>query len=198
MDVTQSKQKPQDVQGQFEVSRVKSDIPGGSSFTCIEQHYCDKSNQDELVARIGGSGSSSCPSSSSPNINLDNLNNLEKEEVVKVEDLVVVSCKCRSQWCEDCRVGHAVKWREKLRPHVKDWPRCSMVTLTIAPKRMKKMIGTDDPEECYKFLSKKRAVSVLIRQMIRDGVLEDGRFFYAIEFHKRTGQVHWHVKHWPL
>ena len=40
-----------------------------------------------------------------------NLNNLEKDEVVKVEDLVVVSCKCRSQWCEDCRVGHAVKCR---------------------------------------------------------------------------------------
>lgn len=101
--------------------------------------------------------------------------------------VIPIACKCGSQWCPGCRVAHAVMWRERLRPIVRDWERISMITLTLDRKRF------GGAREAYMELQKKRAVSELVRWMVADKVLEDGRFFYAIEFHKNGGWVHWHM-----
>lgn len=103
--------------------------------------------------------------------------------------IAIMACRCRSQFCEECRVGAMVRWREKLRPVVASWERVRMVTLTIDRKRW------NGPQEAYEAIQKKRAVVEFVKKLHRPrvGLLKNREFFYAIEFHKTGGWVHWHV-----
>ena len=117
----------------------------------------------------------------------DYCGNFKEGEETLFRRLVAIPRKCKSQWCKDCRKGHAVTWREKLRPYVKDFPRVSMITLTLDRNLF------SSAKQAYELVqNEKKSIGELVKKMKRDGVIEDGRFFYAIEFHK-DGYVHWHL-----
>ena len=103
--------------------------------------------------------------------------------VTSVAD-VLSPCRCQSQWCEDCRGAHAWAWRDRLRPVVQAWSACTMITLTIDPKKWR------GPEEAYLAIQKKRSVARFVEKLYRRGLIESKEFFYAIEFHK-NGWIHY-------
>lgn len=105
--------------------------------------------------------------------------------VTSVAD-VLSPCRCQSQWCEDCRGAHAWAWRDRLRPVVQSWDACTMITLTIDPKKWR------GPEEAYLAIQKKRSVARFVEKLYRRGLIESKEFFYAIEFHK-NGWIHYHL-----
>ena len=141
------------------------------AYTCIRDDYCGTENRGKCNCR-------ECE-------NKEERKEEENKEVI-TDNLQAVAVRCKCQFCEECAKQLCWKLRDKLRPHVKNWPRVSMITLTIDPKKF------DSPQEAYEFIQGKRGVAELIRKMDRDGFLEDRRFFYAIEFHG-NGWVHWHV-----
>ena len=102
--------------------------------------------------------------------------------------MALVPCRCKSQWCEDCRTKHMVEWREKLRPVIGSWGKGTMITLTIDRKRF------EGPEQAYLEIQAKRAVHEFVKKLHRRGLIETAEFFYAIEFHPSSPEwVHWHL-----
>lgn len=100
--------------------------------------------------------------------------------------LRVCKTKCKSQFCPDCCMAHCVTWREKLRPALKHWNSVMMLTLTLDQTKF------DSPWDALETVGKKRAVSELIKELNRVGLLKSREFTCTIEFHK-NGWPHYHV-----
>ena len=104
--------------------------------------------------------------------------------------IAVVPCRCKSQWCKDCRVSHMVAWRERLRPVVASWAAVRMLTLTIDRSKW------SGAEAAYHGIQKKRSVAEFVRKLNRPRckLAASREFFYAIEFHPNSPEwVHWHL-----
>ena len=111
---------------------------------------------------------------------------LEGKPLPPGTDLLAISCRCKSQFCQQCSLGRMVAIREKLRPIIQKWQSVQLVTLTVDPKAFK------SPLEAWKYVGKKRAISVLMRALRRSGSLCGREWVCALEFHK-SGWPHWHV-----
>ena len=104
---------------------------------------------------------------------------------------VVQPCKCKSQFCERCTMGHCVRWREALRPVLAKWKSPMMLTLTCSGGKF------SSPREAYEYVGKKRKISELVRYLHRNNWLHSKEFVYVIEFHQKKahqGWPHYHLQ----
>lgn len=118
--------------------------------------------------------------------------------------LVVVKCRCKSQFCPDCAMSHCIMWRERLREHLKHWRDCMMFTLSLdrdgklSTSVMSKAIasGGGKPYDCaetgLEFVQRRRAIPKLIAGLAKRGILKNREYTVTLEFHK-SGWPHWHV-----
>ena len=100
--------------------------------------------------------------------------------------LVLCPKKCRSQFCKRCMIGHAVRWREKLRPALKRWRDVSMITLSLDRDQF------DSELDGYLHVGRKRLIAELVRKLDRRGLVYSTEWCYSLEFHK-SGWPHWHL-----
>jgi hypothetical protein len=117
----------------------------------------------------------------------------EEEEVevlrrIPVRKPWVVAKGCRCRWCDNgCGESAGIKIRERLREKIgKEWKSALMLTLTIDPKLFA------SPKDALLYVRGRRAVSELIRGLIRSGHLKHAEYVVVLEFHQ-TGWPHWHV-----
>lgn len=100
---------------------------------------------------------------------------------------VARGCRCRSQFCDRCRMQNCIKYRERLRPAIKQWSCVLMLTFTLDRKLH------IDGEAAYRHVQGKRLIAELMRKLDRLQLVKSRRFVYVIEFHKDGGWPHWHV-----
>lgn len=100
-------------------------------------------------------------------------------------EIVLVKCKCRSQFCPDCMPGLMVSMREKIRPALLKWKSVQMLTMTVSRD------VAEGPREAYEMIQAKRLVAETVRSFFKRGWLHSREFVYVIEFHK-DGWPHWH------
>ncbi|MEL7499273.1 MAG: hypothetical protein AAFN77_16825 [Planctomycetota bacterium] len=112
----------------------------------------------------------------------------QEENTVCTGELSAVSCKCKSQFCGECSLGAAVRWRERLRPVAREFKSALMITFTIDPK------GFKTPEQAWQFVGSNRKLSETVRELDRLKFLHSRRYFWALEFHKKAPHwPHWHM-----
>ena len=98
----------------------------------------------------------------------------------------VVRCACRCRFCTDCAIGIGLSIREKLVPTVSKWRGMLMLSLTVNPNNFQ------SAEEAYRYVTSKRLISRLVRELARCGALKSRKFFSVFEVQK-NGNPHWHV-----
>lgn len=76
--------------------------------------------------------------------------------------------------------------RKRLIPVLEGFRRVQMWTFTVDPKLFK------SPEEAYRYIRKRRAISRTIAKWKELGYLHSGRWFCIVEWQK-NGMPHWHV-----
>lgn len=103
---------------------------------------------------------------------------------IKQGYVIAKGCKCR--YCQDCCTPSGIKLRERLRDQIKDWKACLMVTLTVDPKLF------ENGAEAYHRVRERRALSRLVRSLVKSGHLVSDRYFWVIEF-QQNGSPHWHL-----
>jgi len=98
----------------------------------------------------------------------------------------VVRCSCRCRFCVDCAIGIGLSIREKLVPTVSKWQGMVMLSLTVNPGNF------DSPESAYRYVTSRRLISRLVRELHRCGAIKSRKFFSVFEVQK-NGNPHWHV-----
>ncbi len=98
----------------------------------------------------------------------------------------VVARGCKNRHCADCCEHLGVKLRERVRSVVREWKACLLITLTVDPE------AVGSPLHAMERVRERRALSRLVRSLLKSGHLKSGRYFAAIEFQK-NGHPHWHV-----
>ncbi len=93
---------------------------------------------------------------------------------------------CQSRFCSECTTRLGVELREKVREVVKDWKSPLMWTLTLNPELF------ESARSGFFHVRDVRAISRLVRQLRKDGVLNGRHYFVVIEWHK-NGWPHWHL-----
>lgn len=111
----------------------------------------------------------------------------EGEEEEPGTRLEVISCGCRSWFCERCCKGKGAAKREEVRPVVRTFGGVLLLSLTIDHQGF-----PGGPREAYDYVCQNNCVSRLIRELKRRGLLYSGRFLKVLEFQK-NGFPHWHV-----
>lgn len=112
-----------------------------------------------------------------------------RREGVVVEDRVeVYGCRCRSWGCPDCASAFWSKFYRKIEPHLRDFARPKMLTMTVDPSKFA------SGEEAYRHVQGQG----LIRRFLRLMGFKTG--FAWMEFHKdkesrpdARNWPHWHV-----
>lgn len=109
---------------------------------------------------------------------------------VEGEDLRVFEvspCGCDCWYCPDCCKRKGYRLRAELIPILKTFAGLMMLTLTVDPMLF------PSAREAYLYVRGQRAISRLMRDLHRAGHLHSPRYFYVVEFQKRTEQAHFHV-----
>ena len=105
---------------------------------------------------------------------------------IDVKQGYVVAKGCKGRYCKECCTSSGIKLRERLREQIKDWKSCLMVTLTVDPKLF------ENGQAAYLRVRERRALSRLVRSLVKSGHLVSDRYFWVIEF-QQNGSPHWHV-----
>ncbi len=102
---------------------------------------------------------------------------------------LIVRNGCRSIWCPRCGPGRGAKLRERLltRYFVKGVGRVGFVTLTCSPK----ILG-DELQSQFERVKSQRLVARFVR-LFSKIVGRPVAYFSVMEFHKKSGQVHFHL-----
>ncbi len=99
----------------------------------------------------------------------------------------IVKHRCRCWFCPDCCESMGRRLREKLEPILSTFTAIMMVSFTIDPSLF------PSPRAAYFYLRERRCLSRTIQDMRRRGYLHSKRYFYVLEWQKRTEQTHLHV-----
>ena len=105
---------------------------------------------------------------------------------------------CKSTWCETCSRAKGLEVRNKLKfaltkpTALWESQRPVMLTLTFDQNREGHAKQWESPKECFDYMRKQGMVSRLMRDLNRRGHVNEGRYFWVLEFHK-NGWPHIHV-----
>jgi hypothetical protein len=99
----------------------------------------------------------------------------------------VAKCRCRCWFCPECCRVMGYELRMRLIPVLETFSGLLMVTLTVDPSLF------SDPESAYSYMRERRCIGRTVQDLLRWGHLRSRRYFYVVEWQKRTEQAHFHV-----
>lgn len=94
--------------------------------------------------------------------------------------------RCKCGFCPRCQEVMGWNLRRRVTAALSPWSSVFMLTLTLDPE----LFGS--PEEGYRWVRSSRAVSLLVQDLWRRGLIRSRRFFYVLEWTKK-GWPHWHL-----
>lgn len=95
--------------------------------------------------------------------------------------------RCRCWFCSDCCYSMGIRLRRRLEPILETFSGLLMVTLTVDPSLFA------SPKEAYFYIRERRCIARTVQDLWRRGCLHSRRYFYVVEWQKRTEQAHFHV-----
>jgi len=101
--------------------------------------------------------------------------------------LEIAKCHCRSWFCPDCCKMRGYKLRKKLIPVLETFDGLIMASLTVDPTLF------PDPKSAYFYTMDNRCISVTTQDLHRWNYLKTRRYFYVVEWQKKTEQAHYHI-----
>ncbi len=108
----------------------------------------------------------------------------------------IQACGCKCWFCPDCCLGLGLKLRDRLVEILESFQALQMWTFTIDP------LLFELPELAFGHVRKKRSLSELVRALKKEKYLISKRYFYVLEWQKKTEMPHWHLlletKHLPF
>ena len=99
----------------------------------------------------------------------------------------VSKCNCRCWFCPECCMIEGYKLRGRLIPVLETFDGLIMASLTVDPELF------PDPETAYLYMMDKRCISVTTQDLFRWNHLSTRRYFYVVEWQKKTEQAHFHI-----
>ena len=99
----------------------------------------------------------------------------------------VSKCRCDCWFCPECCEVMGFTLRKRLIPLLKTFKGLMMVTLTIDPKLF------PDPHSAFLYAMDRRCISRTTQDLDRWGYLHTRRYFYVLEWQKKTEMVHFHI-----
>lgn len=99
----------------------------------------------------------------------------------------VSKCNCRCWFCPECCTIEGYKLRGRLIPVLETFDGLIMVSLTVDPDLF------PDPKTAYLYMMDKRCISVTTQDLYRWNHLATRRYFYVVEWQKKTEQAHFHI-----
>ena len=99
----------------------------------------------------------------------------------------VAKCNCRCWFCSECCMTEGYKLRGRLIPVLETFDGLIMASLTIDPQLF------PDPQTTYLYTAKKRCIGRTTQDLDRWGHLNTRRYFYVVEWQKKTEQAHYHI-----
>ena len=99
----------------------------------------------------------------------------------------VTKCRCDCWFCPDCCRVKGYELRANLVPILEDFAGLLMATFTVDPSLF------NTPRAAFDYLRERRCLSRTVQDLRRGGYLGSPRYFYVIEWQRRTEQVHYHV-----
>jgi len=96
-------------------------------------------------------------------------------------------CGCGCWFCGDCCAVKGYKLRARLIPVLESYTSIMMLTFTVDPTLF------DSPLDAYLYMRDERCLSRTMQDLRRAGHLHSKRYFYVVEWQRRTEQVHYHV-----
>src|SRR6185437_9732405 len=102
------------------------------------------------------------------------LSRIQQKDCGNGEFFEVRPCGCKSRFCPRCCVGLGLALRSRLIPVLATFTGRQMWTFTIDPKLFA------SPREAQKYVTSRRCISEVVRQLKRWGYLHTSRFFYVI------------------
>jgi len=108
---------------------------------------------------------------------------------------MIVAKHCNCRYCSTCAARLAGPLRRKLQWAVEQWDSAWMLTLTLNQKPWNARYGdgvVGPAEAAYRYVSKERLISRLVRELRRKGLVASKRWAVVLEFQK-NGFPHWHV-----
>lgn len=116
---------------------------------------------------------------------LEHLHNtVTNEQGAKYE---VAKCNCRCWFCPECCLTQGYKLRGRLIPVLETFDGLIMASLTVDPELF------SDPKTAYLYMMDKRCISVTTQDLFRWNYLKTRRYFYVVEWQKKTEQAHFHI-----
>lgn len=96
-----------------------------------------------------------------------------------------IKCKCGKSWCRVCSVKTVIK---RFYEYVQgwEWQRVRELVLTVDRDKF------ENPEQAYTYLTKKKKIAGMIRNLERTQGIVVADWCWLIEWHK-DGFPHWHV-----
>ena len=95
--------------------------------------------------------------------------------------------RCRCWFCPECCRVMGMKLRRRLNPILATFEGLLLVTLTVDPSLFA------SPKDAYFYIRERRCIARTIQDLWRRGVLHSRRYFYVVEWQKRTEQAHFHI-----
>lgn len=93
-------------------------------------------------------------------------------------------CRCQSVWCPVCRYKSLARVSSRL--SLMDWSNVRHVVVTVDREIF------DDGQSAYEYISDKKSIAGLMRNLERDLGRVVNDWLWVIEFHK-DGFPHWHI-----
>ncbi len=118
---------------------------------------------------------------------LEHSQNVVTEPDEDTRTFQVVKCGCDCWYCPDCCERKGYNLRAELIPVLETFTGLMMLTLTIDPQ----LFST--PQDAYEYVRNRRGISRLMRYLDHQEYLHTRRYFYVVEFQKKTEQAHFHV-----
>lgn len=95
--------------------------------------------------------------------------------------------KCKSWYCPQCCQAQGIKTRMRLIRELEGAEHLQMWTFTIDPS-----LFPNGPRSAHAYVTSKRLIARVTRQLKKRGYLLSGRWFSVLEF-QRNGMPHWHL-----
>jgi hypothetical protein len=99
----------------------------------------------------------------------------------------VAKHKCRCWFCPECAELMGYTLRKRLLPILATFRGLLLVTFTVDPTLF------PSPRAAYLYMRQRRCIARTIQDLHRWGFLVSPRYFYVVEWQRKTEQAHFHV-----
>lgn len=114
-------------------------------------------------------------------------NTVDRATNVEGVEYFVFACGCKCSFCPECCIPYGLNLTKRIHPVLETFVSMQMWTFTIDP------LLFASPQVAFEHVRNRRSISEFIRAVYKAGHLISKRYFYTLEWQKRTEMPHWHL-----